>query len=308
MLADAFPPDNGLETGYRTAVIQIFALCGGYIELDRASMLDDLPVGQPWTVPVMTFLVAHPRGRLLFDGPVARGLQEYERVTASRGVAAASVQAPLEPPLEEEGGWHRVVPGGKWAEGGDWAFELLRRDGLQPSDAVLDVGCGGLSTGRHLLKFLDPRRYCGFDTNQALILAGVTLELPRLGVSDDRGAYVFNQEFDLSTAPDGFRFAISEGFFSRLPLNRIARCVAAVTRRLSPDGRFYATWFENPDPRAFDPIDRGAFTTFPDAEPYHYPFAMLAGICDAIGVRAERVEASPAHPRGESLMVMTAAR
>src|SRR5258706_1794790 len=50
-----------------TAVIQLFALCGGYIELDRASMLDDLPVGQPWTVPVMTFLVAHPPGRLLFD-------------------------------------------------------------------------------------------------------------------------------------------------------------------------------------------------------------------------------------------------
>ena len=49
------------------AVIQIFALCGGYIELDRASMLDDLPAGQPWTVPVMSFLVAHPRGRLLFD-------------------------------------------------------------------------------------------------------------------------------------------------------------------------------------------------------------------------------------------------
>ena len=45
MLADAFPPDNGPETGYRTAVIRLFALCGGYIELDRASMLDDLPAG-----------------------------------------------------------------------------------------------------------------------------------------------------------------------------------------------------------------------------------------------------------------------
>src|SRR5258705_12800672 len=60
-----------LTTGPRRAivpaVIQLFALCGGYIELDRASMLDDLPAGQPWTVPVLTFLVAHPRGRLLFD-------------------------------------------------------------------------------------------------------------------------------------------------------------------------------------------------------------------------------------------------
>src|SRR5258705_12774496 len=30
-------------------------------------MLADLPAGQPWTVPVMSFLVVHPRGRLLFD-------------------------------------------------------------------------------------------------------------------------------------------------------------------------------------------------------------------------------------------------
>jgi glyoxylase-like metal-dependent hydrolase (beta-lactamase superfamily II) len=49
------------------AVIRLFALCSGYIELDRASMLDDLAAGQPWTVPVLSFLVDHPRGRLLFD-------------------------------------------------------------------------------------------------------------------------------------------------------------------------------------------------------------------------------------------------
>jgi N-acyl homoserine lactone hydrolase len=49
------------------AVLSVFALCSGYIELDRASMLDDLAAGQPWTVPVTSFLVVHPRGRLLFD-------------------------------------------------------------------------------------------------------------------------------------------------------------------------------------------------------------------------------------------------
>ncbi|MCM3881624.1 MAG: ATP-binding cassette domain-containing protein [Vicinamibacterales bacterium] len=243
-------------------------------------------------------------GRLLFDGPVARGLQEYERVTASNAAAPAQ----LESSQEHDGGWHRVVPGGKWSEGGEWAFELLRREGLQPSDVVLDVGCGGLSTGRHLLKFLDELHYWGFDTNHALVLAGVTLELPRLGVSANRGSFLFNQEFDLSSSPEGLRFAISEGFFSRLPLNRIARCIASVTRRLAPGGRFYATWLENPDPRGFDPIDRGSFTTFPDAEPYHYPFAMLASICDAMGARAERVATDPAHPRGESLMIITPGR
>jgi glyoxylase-like metal-dependent hydrolase (beta-lactamase superfamily II) len=48
-------------------VIQVHALCTGAIELDRASMVSDLAPGRRWTVPVLSFVVAHPRGRLLFD-------------------------------------------------------------------------------------------------------------------------------------------------------------------------------------------------------------------------------------------------
>ena len=48
-------------------VINVYALGTGYIELDRASMVSDLEPGQPWTVPVTSFLVSHPSGKLLFD-------------------------------------------------------------------------------------------------------------------------------------------------------------------------------------------------------------------------------------------------
>ena len=45
--------------------------------------------------------------------------------------------------------------------------------------------------------------------------------------------------------------------------------------------------------------------TFPDAEPYHYPFQMLASICDAIGANAQRVNPPSPHPRGESVVLIT---
>ncbi|MGE3539476.1 MAG: N-acyl homoserine lactonase family protein [Candidatus Tectimicrobiota bacterium] len=48
-------------------MLHIYALCVGYLELDRASMLADLQPGSPWTVPVSSYLVVHPQGRLLFD-------------------------------------------------------------------------------------------------------------------------------------------------------------------------------------------------------------------------------------------------
>ena len=76
-------------------MIRVYALCTGFIELDRASMLSDLAPGQPWTVPVMSFLVDHPRGRLLFDtgvhcqariDPVGRlGAERVKRLTVKSG-------------------------------------------------------------------------------------------------------------------------------------------------------------------------------------------------------------------------------
>jgi hypothetical protein len=95
--------------------------------------------------------------------------------------------------------------------------------------------------------------------------------------------------------------AFASSLFARLPFNSLARCVASVVRRLGPRGRFYATWFENPDADNFDPIlQPGGTTTFPDREPYHYPFGMIAAFCESIGAVVERVDAS-AHPGGESV-------
>lgn len=48
-------------------MLQVFALCGGYLDLDLSLFFPDRAPGTRWTVPIPGFLVVHPRGRLLFD-------------------------------------------------------------------------------------------------------------------------------------------------------------------------------------------------------------------------------------------------
>ena len=48
-------------------MLGVYALCGGYLDLELAMMVPDREPGTRWTVPVPAFLVVHRAGRLLFD-------------------------------------------------------------------------------------------------------------------------------------------------------------------------------------------------------------------------------------------------
>jgi hypothetical protein len=109
---------------------------------------------------------------------------------------------------------------------------------------------------------------------------------------------------ELDEAVEPFDFVVAESLFSTIPFNGVARSIAAVLRYLRPSGRFYATWFENPDPASFDAIVRSnGITTHPDSEPYHYPFGLVATVCDALGASVERLPGA-VHPSGQSVLVM----
>jgi ABC-type polysaccharide/polyol phosphate transport system ATPase subunit/SAM-dependent methyltransferase len=264
-------------------------------------------------------------GRLLYDGPVDEGLAEYRRVDLLAPHEALGPE-PGQRAVEPVGGngrpasrlergetqdpdksWHRLAAGGKWAAEGDWVFEFLKRQGVRPADYVLEMGCGSLSAARHLLRYMEPRHYWGFERNMELFTAGVQIELPRAGLSADLGHFLSNEDFDLTGAPLLFDVAIASSLFRQLPLNHVARVIAAVVRKLKPGGRFFATWTPNPDPAAFAPIVHGdGLTTYSDREPYHYPFEMLASLAAIVGARAEPMD-DRSHPRGEQVMEITRA-
>jgi ABC-type polysaccharide/polyol phosphate transport system ATPase subunit len=246
------------------------------------------------------------RGHLVYDGPVDAALTEYRRLSAAtagdavRAEPGARGKATGDPDLA----WHRLAAGGRWSEEGAWVFDFLRRQGLRPDHYLLDVGCGSLSAAILLLPYMLQSHYWGFEKNVELFVAGSQIELPRAGVRVELGHFIVNDDFDFSDAPS-IDLAIASSLFRRLTLNAVARCIGGVVKKLAPDGRFYATWLDNPDPLDFDPVVHpDGSTSFSDRDPFHYSFGMLASIAEAVGGHAERVSDS-SHPRGEAVMVVT---
>lgn len=248
------------------------------------------------------------RGDLKFDGSVKEGLKYYDSLTLRQGdtISRRSASAARGTLSESDlnASMHRIASGGHWASTGAWIFDFLRRQQLSSSDVVLDVGCGSLNAALHLLPFLEPGHYWGFDLDSSVVEAGASIELPNAGVDSTAGQYIVNDRFRLDQVTADVDVAFASSLFPYLPFNGVALCIAAVVKHLAPAGRFYATWFENPDPSDFSPVVRpGGGLTYPDRQPFHYPLAWVEQVCDTVGARVERVEGEVS-PRGESVLVI----
>jgi ABC-type polysaccharide/polyol phosphate transport system ATPase subunit len=245
------------------------------------------------------------RGQLRFDGDVDSGLAEYRRLNAAAPhQALGAEEEPAATAQAEESSWHRLATGGRWDEEGAWVFDFLRQRGLRPDQYVLDMGCGSLSAASRLLPFMEQSHYWGFERDVELFVAGVQIELPRAGVRPERGHFVVNDDFDLSSVPHVFDHAIASSLLRRLPLNAVARCFASVIRKLTPDGTFYVAWAE-PGADPFAPrVQADGTTTQSDRPPYHYDFGVLARLAEIAGGRVERLP-DPPHPRGDAILAIT---
>ena len=122
-------------------------------------------------------------------------------------------------------------------------FEFLQDQGLEPSDKLLDVGCGTLRGGQYFIKYLDAEGYAGMDINADLIEDGkeklsdelINRKRPRLIVNSD---LKFN-EFESAS----FDYLIAQSVFTHLPKHEIEECFENMSKVMHTNSEFYATIF-----------------------------------------------------------------
>lgn len=149
-------------------------------------------------------------------------------------------------------GAHRKFVGGNWETHGRHQLEFLKQQGLQPSHRFLDVGCGSLRAGRHLVDYLEPGHYYGIDANHGLLQAGYDVELTdeqrrRMPAANLRATDRFDGDFGVQ-----IDMAIAQSVYTHVSLNHVRLSLFRVAKVMRPGGKFYATFNEQ---RAGVPID-----------------------------------------------------
>ena len=138
---------------------------------------------------------------------------------------------------------HRQFIGKEYEQEGRRQFEVVRQLGVTQQTRFLDVACGSLRLGRHLIPYLEAGAYFGIEQHQALVDAGLKYEIDADVVTEKLPTFYVNSEFDLGDLQD-IEIAWANSLFSHLVEKDILICLANVEKALANGGVFYTTFFE----------------------------------------------------------------
>ena len=132
-----------------------------------------------------------------------------------------------------------VGPAHLWQMKRAFQIDYLRRAGLRPEHALLDLGCGTLRGGIPLIEYLGPGQYTGLEVRaevleearRELAAAGLAEKAPRLVHVTDLGTLELSARFD---------FAWAFSVLIHMDDATLAHAVGCVARHLAPGGRFLA--------------------------------------------------------------------
>jgi len=189
---------------------------------------------------------------------------------------------------------HRQYVGGRWDEIGRLQFEFLVAHGLLPRHVLLDVACGSLRAGVHLIPYLDRSHYWGLDKESDLIDAGLKKELD----PEIRGAkepqFLINSDFEVSPIRPPADYIWIHSLFTHLSPEVIQHCLRRISNCATAQTICYATFFEtrNPTSNPREPHDH---------EQFFYTREQMREYCLAAGWTMEYV-GEWKHPRGQMML------
>lgn len=192
---------------------------------------------------------------------------------------------------------HREYVGGLWDEVGRLQLRFLRGRGLRRDHRLLDIGCGALRGGVHLIRYLDAERYTGVDKEPELLRIGAEQELGPALMQAKRPTLIALADFEFDRLPTRPGIAWAHSIFTHLPMEHIRRCLANLRPVLPRAGVLYASYAECEAPKD-NPIEPH------DHRLFEYTPAEMTEAGRATGWRVEHL-GKWGHPRGHRMLKFT---
>ncbi len=192
---------------------------------------------------------------------------------------------------------HREYVGGLWDEVGRLQLRFLRGRGLRRDHRVLDIGCGALRGGVHMIRYLDLGRYTGVDKEPELLRIGAEQELGPALVEAKCPTLLALAGFEFERLPVRPDIAWAHSLFTHLPMDHIRWCLASLRPMLARGGVLYVTYAECEAPKdnPAEPHDHRLF---------EYTPAEMTEAGRASGWRVEHL-GRWGHPRGHRMLRFT---
>ena len=144
--------------------------------------------------------------------------------------------------LIQEIGYRQFI-GFEFEQEGNRQFEYVKSLGVNPDTRFLDVACGPLRLGRHLIPYLNEQCYFGVEQHQSLVDSGLAHEIDADVVDEKKPEFFITSSFVLNDL-EGINIAWANSLFSHLVEKDIMTCLINLEKALAKGGVFYATFFE----------------------------------------------------------------
>tara|TARA_Y100001938_G_C8082106_1_gene429794 strand:- start:1181 stop:1858 length:678 start_codon:yes stop_codon:yes gene_type:complete len=117
-------------------------------------------------------------------------------------------------------------------------LNLLNRFGLKATDKVLDIGCGSLRVGKHLIPFLKESAYCGIEPEEKFLTEGIKWELSQRMIDFKKPKFSSCADFCCESFNESFDLALASYVFVSCARNQLKTCLINLKNCLSKDGKF----------------------------------------------------------------------
>lgn len=144
---------------------------------------------------------------------------------------------------------------GQWEDHREFQIDLLKKQGMLPSSRLLEIGCGPMTGGIPIIRYLNAGCYTGVDVRDS-VLNLAWQEVGDAGLSKKNARLICSSNFaQPELAAEKFDFILSFSVLFHLDDEVLDKFFHAVSQVLSPEGRCItnintevpdSTWLEFP--------------------------------------------------------------